>query len=244
MLLKGVKNWARSIWLSERSSTRREENDTPAELENGLQDWQDKRLYLSLSDLPFTVFQKAFCERDYSILAKPGTSEEDIERIWVRTLSSFYVATDDSGIKAMISQLGEVTAADSYIYRTKLYCSMVLESDSQQAMDILRGMGFDYPYTEESKVEDIQKVIKRLANKQRDRDMIQKSLDDFMNKNNDEHIGPDRRYTDFATTISLMERVFKVPIIVSDMSTMMYAVKVKALKEELDRVKHKEMFHG
>lgn len=177
-------------------------------------------------------------------MAKPGTSEEDIERIWVRTLSSFYVATDDSGIKAMISQLGEVTAADSYIYRTKLYCSMVLESGAKVAIDILRGMGFDYTYTEESKVEDVQKVIKRLANKQRDRDMIQKSLDDFMNNNDDGTIGPDRRYTDFATTISLMERVFKVPIMVNDMSTMMYAVKVKALKEELDRIKHKESLHG
>jgi len=121
---------------------------------------------------------------------------------------------------------------------------MVLECGSKVAIDILRDMGFDYPYTEESKLEDVQKVIKRLANKQRDRDMIQKSLDDFMKTNDDESISPDRRYTDFATTISLMERVFKVPIMVNDMSTMMYAVKVKALKEELDRIKHKESFHG
>lgn len=225
-LWKGVKKKVSGLWRLVYSGTPKIDLDGLVGPPIEPPDWREWSIYPSLADLPFKVFQKAYATKDYGLLCKPGATEEQKEEVWISLLSDFYVVSGDPDVQAAIQDMGRAEALRSEILRVKALCATFLSGRySAYEFKWIEDLGYRVRF--EHVQEDVELILRKLKNKEVELDALVKHLE----KNPVESIGETEILVGFTKTISAIERVFKVGLNPETMTALMYAVKVKELRD-------------
>lgn len=177
------------------------------------------------NDLPFPTFKEICATSKYELL---GIADpEQLYEAWIDILSEFYLLTGDETMSGYVHDQAEVIAKESKIYRVKLLCGLMTKFGyDERIAKLLVKSGYNYNYAENTQ-DHIDTVIRRLRNDEVKLMNAKKALEQPQNKK--------PVLASFDEKISAIERLFKVPIDQSKLTTQMYAIKCREYTEEIER---------
>lgn len=193
-------------------------------------DWQDLKewnIYLSCDKLPYAVFKECCVTNDYSTLSISGgyVPRETLERAWLQLYSEYCEISGDEAVKAQVQDMAHLAVLESRIFRTKLAVRELYKYHSEIWCNVLRDLGYKYKFTRESLAEDLDTVLRRLKNLERDAQALVLSL----NKNNSDDATI--TYAHFDNQLIIMQEAFKFFIDANSITAQQYGLYVKRLKE-------------
>jgi hypothetical protein len=196
-------------------------------------DWQDLNawnIYQSCDKLPYSVFKDCCVDKDYERLIIDGiyVPHETLQRAWLSLYSEYCSISDDETVRGQITEMSELAVLESKIYRTKLAVRELYANYNEAWVEMLKSLGYKYKFPSDNKkllYDDLEVVLRRLKNLERDADAITKSLND---KNHDE---AKITHADFDNQLVIMQEAFKFFIDATKITAQQYALYIKRLKE-------------
>lgn len=186
-----------------------------------------KNYFNSCAELPFKIFVKCFVDKEYALLGQGD--EEYLEDLWIMLYSEFCVVSEDEDVSYWIDDYVQVTTLEDLIFRSQTFVNMLIDGYSDEAVSNLKKLGFHYPFTKDSYIEDLHNAITKIQNWESKVKMLKT---DIKNKQGDKPT----TYATFDKNITMIEQVFKYPINVDTLTTQMYAVKLLSLKEYMNKM--------
>lgn len=229
-LLKKAKRWGLALWrlLFARTALGTKPTNQPTGDLEALTEWN---IYLSCDKLPYSIFKDCCVDKDYAKLIKDNSHvpHETLQRAWLSIYSEYCAISEDENIKGKIALMADLAVLESKIYRTKLAVRELYNSYSDIWVNVLKSLGFKYAFSRENKkllYEDLEVVLRRLKNWERDADNLAKTV-------NDSDSGEQKQIThaDFDNQLLIMQEAFKFFIDATKITAQQYALYVKRLKE-------------
>jgi hypothetical protein len=178
-----------------------------------------KILYTSCNDLPYEVFKKLCVDKDYSLLG--SGSDLELDTAYIKLYSEFCLLSGDEEIQGQIQEWAKLVYIESRLFRLKLFYSLHLDG-YEIKNEWLTGVGLPPVFNAE-------KLLAKIQNEE----ATQKMLAAGLKKKSGKTEGKALTYAHFDETISQIERIFKVPIDTSKLSTQMYAIKIKDMRDHI-----------
>jgi hypothetical protein len=181
-------------------------------------------IYTSCNDLPYDIFKKCCVDKKYSLLG--DAPEYVLQRAWLEIYSEYALISEDENIRDIIDQLSQIIALESKLFRVRIFCTALLDHHNDFIAKKIRELGYNYKFTKESYLSDIEKVLQRLKNIEVDIKLLTQSIENLTGKDKDQELS----YAMFDERINEIERAFKVPINTDTLKAQMYGLKIRDLK--------------
>ena len=190
----------------------------------------------SCDDLPYKIFKKCCVHKAYDLLGQG--SPEQLEEAYIKLYSEFLIISEDETAQTFIQEWADYTLLESRIFRVSIFTDMLMMGYNPLAIKILRDLGYKYPFTKAGYLYDVQRVEKKLNNDRAKMTMLLNGIKRKQEKDNKELTA-----SIFDDKINQIERIFKCPINVDTLSTQMYALKIRDLKNYIADLESKKQKH-
>lgn len=199
-----------------------------------LQSSEVSSIYQSCDDLPYKIFKKCCVDAAYHLLGK-GTPEQ-LEDLWIKLYAEFCIISEDDTVAGFVEDYTQITLLESHVFRVKTYLGLLLNGYSNDLANSIRSLGYVYPFTRTSYINDAARVLRKLNTKEVTLRALLKKVKDQTDKAQG---GVKLTYAMFDEKLSWIESIFKYPINTDTLTAQMYAIKLKELRAYSERQKPK-----
>lgn len=124
----------------------------------------ETRLLINAKEVMMDKFIECVCHRNYAVLVIEGTAtEEEIVEAWIKVKSQYMQLLKSAQADVKIEQVNETTEYHLKKVTVEYLLVILYMGYDQDIIEQLQEEGYDYPFTEETYLEDIEKVIAELG---------------------------------------------------------------------------------
>lgn len=231
--MKRLKNkaafWVKRIWLS--ALTRIGINTPTKDLGSPSEDCKTWNIYPSCDDLPYKVFKRCYDKQEFHLLGDAPI--EVLEQHWIELFSEFSILSDNEELRTLVEHLCEQAILNSKIGRTAMFIEALEIAYHPFYCEKLKELGYRGKYTPETYISDLENAKGKIRNLR----VRKKLVDEFVQNLTSNKESSD---TSLDESIVEIEKAFKVPINTETLTTQMFALKLKQLKEYYRRLESQQ----